>query len=214
VAHPPPPRGCRFHRGGGRLSPRPRWFPWFVVAWLALALEAGLSGRVAQLRPPAPQLLAAGLTLALVALGRGVPGLRAWLRDLDPRTGIALHVTRFVGAIFLLDYQRGLLPIEFAAPAGLGDIAVASMAVGLLLAPASPRWTSFAFFWNLFGLADILFVVLTAARLSMRNPMSMEAMLHPPLSLLPTFLVPWIIASHLWLFGRLRGGPTPETRPA
>jgi hypothetical protein len=31
-------------------------------------------------------------------------------------------------------------------------------------------------------------------------------MLRLPMSLLPTFLVPVIIASHVWLFGRLRAG--------
>lgn len=193
---------------------RPPWFPWLVGAWLALALWAGMSGRVAALRPPGPQIMILGLTLFLIALGRGAPGFRDWLRDLDPRIGIALHVTRFVGVLFLIDYQRRILPFEFAVPGGLGDIAVASMAAGLLLAPPSSRWNTFAFFWNLFGLADILFVVSTATRLAMRDPISMEALLHPPLSLLPTFLVPWIIASHLWLFGRLRGVIGSGARPA
>jgi hypothetical protein len=54
------------------------------------------------------------------------------------------------------------------------------------------------------GLVDILCVVMTAARLGVTAPDSMAALLRPPLSLLPTFLVPLIIASHVQLFRRLR----------
>ncbi len=53
--------------------------------------------------------------------------------------------------------------------------------------------------WNALGLADILFVVVTAARLGIVAPDSMKALLVLPLSLLPTFLVPLIITSHLLL---------------
>ena len=52
-------------------------------------------------------------------------------------------------------------------------------------------------------LADILFVVVTAARLGVADPESMAALLRLPLSLLPTFLVPLIIASHVVLGVRL-----------
>jgi len=56
------------------------------------------------------------------------------------------------------------------------------------------------------GLADILFVVVTAARLGVADPESMAALLRLPLSLLPTFLVPLIIASHVVLGVRLARG--------
>jgi hypothetical protein len=38
----------------------------------------------------------------------------------------------------------------------------------------------------------------------MLDPASMQALLVLPLSLLPTFLVPLIIASHVLIFARLR----------
>ena len=57
--------------------------------------------------------------------------------------------------------------------------------------------------WNFIGLIDILMVVITAARLGLADPVSMRALTVLPLSLLPTFLVPLIIATHVVIFARL-----------
>src|SRR5437868_4690458 len=61
-------------------------------------------------------------------------------------------------------------------------------------------------FWKNLGFTDILFVVSTAARLGLADPQSMKALTRLPLALLPTFLVPIIIATHLLLFFRLAVG--------
>ena len=58
--------------------------------------------------------------------------------------------------------------------------------------------------WNVVGLVDILMVVVTAARLGLSEPASMRALTVLPLSLLPTFLVPLIIATHILIFARIR----------
>jgi hypothetical protein len=55
------------------------------------------------------------------------------------------------------------------------------------------------------GAIDILFVVATASRLALADPDSMNALLHLPLSLLVTFLVPLIIADHVVVFWRVIG---------
>ena len=55
----------------------------------------------------------------------------------------------------------------------------------------------------MFGLLDILGVVLTAGRLALGEPESMRALLELPLSLLLTLVVPVIIVTHVIMLGRL-----------
>jgi hypothetical protein len=176
-----------------------------ALAWLGLAIALGASGRLAELRPPAPQLVLGGLTAGLLIAGATAPGFRAWLWQMDLRSIVALHLTRFIGIYFLALYARGELPYAFAVPGGWGDILVASLALLLLVkVPHLERRPHVLIGWNLLGLADILLVAGTATRLALTDPASMQALLRLPLSLLPTFLVPLIIASHVLVFGRMR----------
>jgi hypothetical protein len=57
--------------------------------------------------------------------------------------------------------------------------------------------------WNTLGFVDIILVVFSALRFGLRDWQSMHALRELPLSLLPTFLVPLIIASHILIFVRL-----------
>ena len=175
------------------------------LGWLLIATAASAAGIVSNLRPPAPPLVVFGLTAVVLAAGWFLAGFRAWLAAIDERWLVGLHLTRFVGADFLYLYGRGELPYAFAVPGGWGDVAVASLAAVLLLSgsPRNARRRSAYIAWNVFGFADILFVVATAARLGLADPESMAALLRLPLSLLPTFLVPLIIASHVVLGVRL-----------
>ena len=115
-----------------------------------------------------------------------------------------LHVTRFVGFYFLALYRRGELPYAFAVPGGYGDIAVAILALLVVFLPLDPaRRTRFLTIWNVIGLTDIMLVVATAIRLNLADASQMRTLLHLPLSLQPTFLVPLIIATHVMIFARL-----------
>lgn len=175
------------------------------LGWLVIATGVGGIGFLSTLRPPTPPLLLVGLTAVVLGAGWFARGFRLWLLAIDVRWLVGLHLTRFVGIHFLYLYGRGQLPYAFAVLGGWGDIAVASLAVVLLLLGGPARtWRRIAYMlWNVLGLADILFVVVTAARLAAADPESMAALLRLPLSLLPTFLVPLIIASHVVLGVRL-----------
>lgn len=150
-----------------------------------------------------PLILIAALSAAVLVLFWTPTAFRAWALAVDIRALAAIHVTRFVGIYFLVLYGRGELPYAFAVPGGWGDIAVAvtALAVCVFVPRGGGRGVILA--WNVFGLLDILMVVVTAARLGMADPQSMGALLRLPLSLLPTFLVPIIIATHIIIFVRL-----------
>jgi hypothetical protein len=178
------------------------------LLWLVAAVAVGASGPLQTLQPPAPQLIVAALTAAVLVAIAVVGPVRRWALGVDVRALVALHVTRLVaGGWFLVLYHRdGQLPYAFAVPGGVGDMLVALLAVALLAttSPLTARGRRLYAGWNVLGLVDILFVVATAARLGAADPGSMRPLLRLPLSLLPTFLVPLIIASHLLLVRRLR----------
>ncbi len=91
---------------------------------------------------------------------------------------------------------------------------VALLASFLILSGAASGRRRLAYLlWNVVGLVDILFVVATATRLAFADPLSMTALLRFPLSLLPTFVVPLVIAIHVVLFVRLTK-PSDEPRAA
>ena len=191
-----------------RTPSHPRLYVAIGLIWFAVAAALAAGGQLAGLRPPVPQLVLLGLTAALIGAGSMIPGFRVWLAGLNLRQIVALHVLRFVGIYFLVLYGRGELPFAFAVPGGWGDIAIATGAVVLvLLVPDLAGHRAWLLAWNALGLADIIYVVATASRLAMAEPNSMQALLRLPLSLLPTFLVPVIIASHVLLFVRLRREP-------
>lgn len=179
-----------------------------LALWFCGALGVSVSGILTHVRPPMPQLLIAVLTIAsLIAVFR-VSIFRAWADDVAIRALVAIHLTRFVGVYFLLLARQGTLAARFAVPAGYGDIFVATFALGLILiGEPSSRWRRGLYLvWNSLGLVDILLVVGNAARVGLADPPSMQPLLRLPLSLLPTFLVPVIITSHLLIFRRLLRG--------
>jgi|SRR5450432_553501 hypothetical protein len=175
--------------------------------WFVLAIAFGFSGRMVTWQPPLPQVLVITLTAGFLAIIFLVPRFREWAGTVSVRALVGWHLTRFLaGAYFLTLSARGMLSSVFAILAGWGDIAVAIAALGLLLTASAQSKSGRLLYtvWNVLGLLDILFVVVSAARVGLSDPPSMRAFLQMPLSLLPTFLVPTIIAGHIILFRRLR----------
>jgi len=175
------------------------------LVWFLVAIALAAFGALQHLRPPGPQIVIFALTAVLLIAWRANRAFRAWLDALDLRAIVALHLTRFVGAYFLFLYGKGELPFGFAVPGGCGDILVATLAAVLLLnwsvLARHRRWLGA---WNLLGFLDIMMVVGEASKQALAAPASMAGLLRLPLGLLPTFLVPLIIASHIIIFVRLR----------
>lgn len=182
-----------------------------VWLWLIAALLVGRFELLARIPRPWVQVVLFGLTAIILLLYFKVAGLRTWIDGLDLRALVLLHVTRFVGFYFLLLYRRGELPYAFAIPGGWGDITVAALALPVCLLPMVDATRRRAItIWNVIGFVDILMVLAAAARLGLQEPAQLRALTYLPLSLLPTFLVPLILATHVMLFVRLRR----ETLPA
>lgn len=176
-----------------------------VWVWLLAALWVGQQQMLTRLPGPAIQAILLLLTAAVLAGYFKAASLRAWVDALDLRSIVVLHVTRLVGLYFLLLYRRGELPYAFAVPGGWGDIVTAVLAGLICFVPLRPALRLRAItIWNALGFVDLLLVVFTAARLVLENRAQMRALTYLPLSLLPTFLVPLLLATHVIIYLRLR----------
>jgi hypothetical protein len=179
-----------------------------LAVWFCVALGFGLTGRFENVGAVEVAITVWSLAILALSVCGFVPAVRHWLATTNPGWLIALHLTRFVGFYFLLLSNRGLLPAGFARPAGIGDIGVATLALLVLAVPWLRTSRVVLLTWNSLGFIDIVLVVAGALRFGLGDVESMRALRVLPLSLLPTFLVPLIIATHVVLFVRLIGGRT------
>lgn len=182
---------------------------WFFIA---LAL-----GRLELLRG-APPAAVGGAVVSLVLLQlvafRRWDIFRAWALSADLRLPVLVHLLRLVGISFLVLHAQGRLPGDVALAAGWGDIAVAALApaMAMMLGSGSRSGRWIAGLWNLAGLAHILIVVSTAVRLGFDDPRIGATITSLPHVLLPLFVVPLLIASHLLIALRLYRGRSGESR--
>lgn len=174
--------------------------------WFSTALVISASGFFYGVAAPVLGAINGLLIILTLFTIYFVQPIRRWVTNLDLRWLVLYHTVRFVGIAFLVFHAQGVIPSEFAIVAGWGDIAVAVSAI-LVAAFALPytspvRWRT-VLLWNLFGLVDILFVLKTGIGLGIQNPEQMMWITTFPFSLLPTFIVPLIIVTHILIFVRL-----------
>ena len=173
-----------------------------LLGWVCFAV--GLAGWFQNASALAVAATVWTLTALVLFVCWKVRAIRACVLNIDLRWLVLLHLTRlFAGAYFLVLCQRGQLPCAFARPAGWGDIVIGVLAVAVASALHTQFGKTFLLSWNTLGLIDIIFVVASALRFGLQDWQSMHALRELPLSLLPTFLVPLIIASHVLIFVRL-----------
>jgi hypothetical protein len=173
-----------------------------LLGWLCFAV--GLGGLFYNARAPAVAATVWMLTALVLLACWKITLLRVWVLNVDVRWLVLLHLTRlFAGVYFLVLCQRGQLPCAFARLAGWGDIVVAILALAVVGALRTGFAKPLLLIWNTLGLIDIIFVVFSALRFGLVDWQSMHALRELPLSLLPTFLVPLVIASHVLIFARL-----------
>ena len=173
-----------------------------LLGWLCVAI--GLAGWFRNASAPAVAATVWILTALVLLACWQIAFIRTWALNVDLRWLVLFHLTRlFAGVYFLLLCQEGQLPCGFASRAGWGDIIVAVLALTVVVVMRSQFGKTLLLIWNALGLIDIVFVVFSALRFGLADWQSMHALRELPLGLLPTFVVPLIIASHILIFVRL-----------
>ena len=175
-----------------------------LIIWLLIAIVASKVGLLTQLPPFSIQIILVSLTLICILSYLLSNRFREFIDRIGVKGILILHLVRYVGFYFLYLYSQERLPYDFAVTGGLGDIVVAVFATFILIVPGLLRKKSLILVWNILGLLDIVFVVVTAGRINMTSPGELHELTVLPLSLLPTFIVPLIIATHLFLFNLIR----------
>lgn len=183
---------------------------------LALALAAlwilvsGALGTIGLYEVPLgrhPEILITAILMPTLAFGFAYTlfsGVREWARSLDLALLTLPHSWRTIGFSFLALWYFGILPAEFAAPAGFGDIAIA-LAAPVVAAALWREWRGArqsALWLHILGIVDFLFAVSIGAgigtygsgvdRLVALNPMSAF-----PMVLVPAIGVPLLLVGHV-----------------
>lgn len=173
-----------------------------LLIWGVVAAVAGGLGWLSRVSPPGPQLAIVLLTVGFSVAVAAVPSLRDAAAAVSVRTVLGVHLTRFIGIYFLWLYGQGRLPVEFAQRAGWGDIVAATGALVLLFWPEGTGFRRALIGWNILAAADLLVAVGTAGWLIMVRPGSMAELTRLPLALVPLWLVPVLLSSHIYLLRR------------
>jgi hypothetical protein len=183
---------------------------WFIVV-VALAASGALNWGLALGAP----VLALSIVLpiaVLIVLATVVPATGRALSAIPLPALIAVHGIRILGFLFLLLFAAGRAAAPFAPAAGWGDVIAGATAVPVAWAlstrGAGVRWL--VLLWNSVGLLDFI----SAASLGMTSapgsPLQLffdspgsAVMATLPWAIIPAFLVPQLIVSHLAIYRRL-----------
>lgn len=180
--------------------------------WMALGVTGALTGALVHLPAPLLPLVIWMPVAAGVLVYRRRPALRQALMTMGMRPLILFHGIRaIIGASFLVDGARGILPPAFASPAGWGDLLVGLLALPTALAAWRPgtaateiRHRAVAV-WNTLAFADILLAFVSAQRLIffVHDPRMRAALGSWPYAMVPLLMVPAVLATHLLVFAHL-----------
>jgi hypothetical protein len=182
---------------------------WFVIAaWAALSLILNVLG-VFDTPPDKPPLALLVSVIGPPILFVIAYALSAHIRtlslSLDLRLLTAMQAWRIIGAMFLVLMTFRLLPGIFAWPAGIGDFIVGAYApfVVLAISRRSQGWHKHVVLLNILGLLDFVGAIGGGVLGGnspigiLRGDVTTDIMQELPLSLIPTFAVPFWIVLHI-----------------
>lgn len=195
--------------------------------WLGVVILLGATG-VLHAEPTAPQaeqtaaIARFGVSVALpviaiVAAVLSIRSLKERILSLPLTTLVGVNSIRVLGVFFLILYAVGRLPSPFAQAAGWGDILVGVTAIPLALAARSYQNRALLLTWNALGLFDLINAVglgVSTAFNSVPGAVDIGPMTLLPWLLIPGFLVPLLITTHLAVFYKLLGKSAAPSRTA
>ncbi|MCI0630100.1 MAG: hypothetical protein L0Y44_05535 [Phycisphaerales bacterium] len=194
-----------------------RWAVWLVViAWAGLVLVLSALGVFAMdpKKPPLPLLAAVVVPPVLFLVAHALSSkVRAVALSLDLRLLTAMQAWRVIGGMFLVLMWLGLLPGTFAWPAGVGDLIVGAYApfVAVAVARQTPGWRRQVVLLNVLGLLDFVGAIGGGVMSGsspigiFRGDVTADIMQQLPLSIIPTFGVPFWIVLHIISLMKVRG---------
>ena len=186
-----------------------------LLGWLGAAMALGAGGVFeASATRTFPALLIA--LVAPIAAGvwtfRRSAALRLALDSIPAPWLVGIQLYRVIGVVFLALYFGDLLPVEFALPAGAGDVVVglAAPVVAWMFVKRAQGSGFTLLGWNLVGVLDLVIAVATGF-LTSPGPLQAFSLDAPndlitarPLVLVPAFAVPLSILLHLAVFRKLK----------
>jgi hypothetical protein len=183
-----------------------------LLAWFLFSVVGGLTGLFANAKgPPVALGLSVLSPVVLFLLFYATLGsFRQQLQKIDLGLLVNLHVIRIIGLWFIIDFYRGMLPLGFAMPAGLGDIAIGITAplIALLIRSQYAHKRDVFVVWNVLGIADLVLAVTTGILHSqssfglLASHPTTELMTVFPRNIIPTFLVPLFVIIHILALSR------------
>ncbi len=161
--------------------------------------------------PPVVLMFLFGGAFMIWALARLTPLGRSVSDNMDIGLLAAFQIPRMMGGLFLVGWAAGVIPWQFALPAGLGDIwaGIAGYQAWQAVRQGASNARRKVIQANVIGMVDFLFAVLFGI---MTSEGFLHVMAHDtpniinlhPLAMFPGFFVPLFLGVHLISISRLR----------
>lgn len=178
---------------------------WYVIAFALGINEFFLAAQSETIQ--FPNIVYTFLPLALGVAWLSLSNKFQIIVDSIPQHWIVgVQIYRALGIFFLISYAQGLLPGEFAIPAGIGDVFIGLTApiVAYLYLKRREKVRKIAVFWNITGIADLV-IALALGFLTAPSAFQLLSLDAPnqlitdfPLVMIPAFGVPLSILLHLF----------------
>ena len=185
-----------------------------LLLWFALVTALAAAGLFSTMEGGTPAIgmaIVVPIIVGLIVFRRSA-ALKSLVSEAPLALLVAVHTGRLLGVFFLLLYAEVRLPQTFALAAGWGDIgiAVAAPLVAWAIHRRAAGWRGLALTWNTLGFADLVLAVTLGVGSAVDSPVrfiyeaaSSGTMSSLPWLLVPGFMVPLYLMTHLAIFHRL-----------